>query len=344
MDYNIAITITVIVYLLSFNYTSSDDKVTCLNNSTCISLLDNNVKDKELPKKPDQQTPKPDQHRDRYPLVPPFLIGAVVVMVVYCFFQCIYVHCYAKRTIQSKSSNKPPTIIIQSDSQDGDLQQITPMVRLDGGPGGRPEVVAAHPYLVCQPLDCDDDFSSGPSRRSSTKSRLSLQVPSFVRRLSRSSQGSPNDLAPSTAITPGERRRSRASICFLPVGQPIQSSGSPGDTASSNTEWTPLQGYIYSSFVLNRKPSYKHACADENQAKLLTPGEEEDQNKVFVFPSYSTFQRTLSMTSAAGMPRHDEETASQAAEEEGEAVAEVFNGTQQSVKVTFNLLEGEERV
>ena len=50
--------------------------------------------------------------------MPPFIIGACSVLVIYGFFHCLYVHCYTEKrveTIATRTIARAPTIIVHDD-------------------------------------------------------------------------------------------------------------------------------------------------------------------------------------------------------------------------------------
>ena len=68
---------------------------------------------------------------DKYGLVPPFLIGASTVIILYIIGHCLYLHCYTKREMKSyvARQHRNPTILV-NDPVDGNipLQPVTPIV------------------------------------------------------------------------------------------------------------------------------------------------------------------------------------------------------------------------
>ena len=54
--------------------------------------------------------------------MPPFLIGAFSVLVLYGFFHCLYMHCYTEKKVKriaTRAVAKAPTIIINDDPSAG---------------------------------------------------------------------------------------------------------------------------------------------------------------------------------------------------------------------------------
>ena len=220
-----------------------------------------------------------DVGQGRYWLVPPFLIGASSVIVLYIIVYCIYLHCYAKKRMRKLEENnlqdtepnaavkEGPDVVGVNDPLPPDGASVppvtvTPVVRYDGA-YGKTEVVEAQPFLVCQPLEPGDESVIGS---------IQFQLPTLFAGGRSESKPSVSSSVDSCSVVGAldtedvERSRAtRASICFAPVGHTVKDPSSNGQT-----EWTPLQGFMYSSFVL-RKPSY-------NQAVINCPVDGETQS------------------------------------------------------------------
>ena len=221
----------------------------------------------EQPSKPKpKKKPKtrdPYKREGKYWLVPPFLIGAASVLVLYVFIHCVYLHCYTNRKGDTniKKRTAPTILFNEAHSNASPMQVLTPMVKYDG-PYGKTEVVEAQPFLVCQPFDEADDASEPCLEK---RPSIQVQLPRWLGgggggrgdepRLSVCSTGAIMEGTGGGLEAPdGDRlHQTRASICFVPVGHSV------GDASETSTEWTPLQGFVYSSFVLARKPSYNMA-------------------------------------------------------------------------------------
>ena len=65
----------------------------------------------EYPPQPREPRGK-GQKPERYWLVPPFLIGASSVVIVYVIVNCFYIHCYAKKKLQCLVAQPPQGIVI----------------------------------------------------------------------------------------------------------------------------------------------------------------------------------------------------------------------------------------
>ena len=199
-----------------------------------------------------------DQHSykrdDKYWLMPPFLVGACSVIVVYIFMHCIYVHCSKKKKMPSLGSRQlPPAIIISDDPTSTNSYQLnTPIVKYEGA-NGQTEI---HPFLLCQPFDDNEwERQLEQRRRSSVKSSFrkksfSLQIPKLFGGNQR-----PSVCSPAAVLDPSSSNRdpdapkldaqpARASICFVPVGRTVsEPSGAP-------SKWTELQGIVYPTVMM----------------------------------------------------------------------------------------------
>ena len=223
----------------------------------------------EQPSKPKPKPKKKSKPRDpykregKYWLVPPFLIGAASVLVLYVFIHCVYLHCYTNRKGDTniKKRTAPTILFNEAHSNASPMQVLTPMVKYDG-PYGKTEVVEAQPFLVCQPFDEGDDASEPCLEK---RPSIQVQLPRWLggggggrgdepRRSVCSTGAIMEDTGGGLEAPDGDRlHQTRASICFVPVGHSV------GDASDTSTEWTPLQGFVYSSFVFARKPSYNMA-------------------------------------------------------------------------------------
>ena len=162
---------------------------------------------------------------------------------------------------------------------------------------GKTEILEAQPFLICQPMD--DTMTSQPKRKSSQ-----LNLPSLLNKLRRPSKSSSvfsgesshdpesptKDELLLAAAAPD--KRTRASICFVPMGHSFADPDKP------HTDWTPLHGFVYSSFVMSRRPSYKQACTSPEQGCTVTvtpPAERCNSDEtIMVVPSRASFVRSLS--------------------------------------------------
>ena len=189
------------------------------------------------------------------------------------------------------------------------VQTFTPMVKYESA-YGKTEVVEAQPFLICQPLDDDVTMTSQPesdvSHRHMTSSQsrrksIQLQVPKIFNKFRRESKSpsycgsvdsSSDGVSGENAPLNSERNKhTRASICFVPVGKSIH------DPENNGMDWTPLHGFVYSSFVLPRRPSYKQACKSSESmgaTSNMTTSEQSIDAPVMVFPSRSSFVRSIS--------------------------------------------------
>ena len=207
-----------------------------------------------------------DRH-GRYWLVPPFLIGASSVIVLYIAIHCLYLHCYAKRKIRQMAGRAASTpAIVFSDGGDGpsvsSIPSFTPVVTYDGAsPYGRTDLRESQPFIVYQPTESPEKRQRPAScRRASSSRRRSghLRLPAFLggKNRPRSSVCSESAaMETSTASSDGppdprtDVRRARASICLVPVCRTI-SDPTGGANGQRTVEWTPLQGLLYPPSVV----------------------------------------------------------------------------------------------
>ena len=224
-----------------------------------------------------------------YWLVPPFLIGATSVFVVYVTVQCIYLHCYAKKKITGMTSQHAhahnpnrsqngavhvpavlPTIIINDDPSSSSYSQAF-LVPYDGQPRNstgsafsEDGAAEAQPFLMFPEVE----NATNPRRCS-----LHLAVPAGVSSAHRTSVCSAGPVMENSS-TSGDLRAPRGSICYLPVGHAFSVP--------------PHNGFVYpQGFLFARNTSYRQACttasaSDSEQSPQLTP--------VFVAPYFPGFK------------------------------------------------------
>ena len=232
-----------------------------------------------------------------YWLVPPFLIGASSVFVVYITVQCIYLHCYTKKTITGMTSHGAqsanaggssrgateaggapamlPTIIIHDDpSTSSCTQAFLPLMSYEGRPrnstasANSDDTTDAQPFLVF-PDGAGSQSGDWDSRRCS----LHLVVPDGASSSHRTSVCSVGPVMENSSGA-GELRAPRGSICYVPVGHAFSVP--------------PHNGYVYpQGFLFARNTSYRQACttastSDCDQMPPATP--------VFVTPYCQGFK------------------------------------------------------
>ena len=236
------------------------------------------------------KTHEKDEDRDRHPyerdgkywLVPPFLIGACSVIVMYIFVHCVYLHCYAKKRLRKLQSRPyPPAIVISDDpTSTNSYQPYTPVVKYEGAYGQ----TELHPFLLCHPFDDNEWERQLEQRRRSSvrsirkKSSFSLQIPKFFgqQRPSVCSAGAVLDQSssPTDQDVPklDSRRPTRASICFLPVGRTLS------EPSAANADWSQLPAYMFPSVLMpngqladGAPPSPAPAPADGEGQTFPTP-------------------------------------------------------------------------
>ena len=236
------------------------------NDTSCVPSkpywLEDDVGDKAAPPGVNDKTHAADD-RNRHPyerdgkywLVPPFLIGACSVIVLYIFVHCIYLHCYAKKKMRKLATTRqyPPAIVISDDpTSTNSYQPYTPIVKYEGA-YGQTEI---HPFLLCHPFDDNEwERQLEQRRRSSVRSSIrkksfSLQIPKLFGKQRPSVCSAGAVLEPSSSASDQEtpkldsRRPTRASICFVPVGRTLsEPSGAP-------TDWSQLPGFMFPSVVM----------------------------------------------------------------------------------------------
>ena len=206
----------------------------------------------------DKKETDPYAEDGKYWLVPPFMIGACSVAVVYITIHCLYMHCYTKRKMrQLAHRNMVPQAIIFSDGDGPSVsstQSCTAVVNYDG----------VQPFIVYHAGDSPGTTAPEVSteRTASTRKKsIHLQLPERFRNRGRprpsvcSANATMETSTSSTGKSTSEdtkldmRRPTRASICYLPV------SHTNSDQTGGIHEWTPLQGFLYPSVMLPRKAS-----------------------------------------------------------------------------------------
>ena len=184
------------------------------------------------------------------------------------------------------------------------VKSFTPMVKRETD-DGKTEILEAQPFLICQTLD--EQVTSQPRSQPKRKSSQ-LQIPNLLSKLRRASKSSsmfsgdassPNDPESPSDVTlmpsNGNTMRTRASICFVPMGQSIS------DPENPDMDWTPLHGFLYSSFMMARRPSYKQACMESTGSPSPPPVLETSNSDehIIIVPSRKTFMRSLSQPESA---------------------------------------------
>ena len=311
-------------YAIQLSSSADSTKLCADENSNCPNATDISTK-----KPPDRTIPKPpaNHNKKNYILVPPFLIGASTVIVLYVIFHCIYMHCYTEKKVKhiAKRVNRAPTIIIGDEALTPGKHGITPMVKMEGA-YGKTELIETQPFLLCQPLDAEDPSESRRNLRRNSSFLKSLQIPNVFNSKKRPSVSSNSNTTEGELNSEGGRpssERTRASICFLPVGKTLS------DPSDASAEWTPLQGFVYTSFELSRTPSYKNACPSDTSVcgddEISTAG-----GSYIILPRKASYCRSLSQSSCI---------------EDSEDILSLSrpNGTiRQNSRVSFNLnLDGQ---
>ena len=131
----------------------------------------------------DNKTPdvhdNPYDRNGKYWLVPPFLIGATSVIVVYVIIHCLYVHCYSKHKLdQIRSERAAAPAIIFSDRDHPSSSSVlayTPVVKYDGS-YGKTEMM--EPCWLYQSNESYEGTSTDSSdQRASRRNNIHLQIP-----------------------------------------------------------------------------------------------------------------------------------------------------------------------
>ena len=211
------------------------------------------------------------RREEDYWIVPPFLIGASSVFVVYATVQCIYIHCYGKKKM---AGNPPtngrrshgvtdaarlpamlPTIIINDDpSTSSYTPSFMPMMSYNGprhnstGSVFSDDDAEARPFLL-SPETTGAQSEQFDSRRYS----LHLVVPHEMSSVPRSSICSAGPVLENSSGS-GELRAHRGSICYVPVGHAF--------SVPPHNDYSFPQGFLFA-----RNTSYRQACTTENASE-----------------------------------------------------------------------------
>lgn len=212
-------------------------------------------------------------------LVPPFLIGASSVIIIYIVMHCVYLHCYAKRKMQQLAARAAaPAIMFSDDASPSSIQPFTPIVKYDNA-FSRTELVNAQPFVFCHKSYESTHGQGIPLKPLPTsgqkKSSFHLQLPGAIsRRLSkqRFSTSSADSTQGPSHPTPSEARpepsRPRASICFVPLSRAIS------DPNSDKHEWTAVQGFVCPRSMLlptdAQTGSFCASCGAYSATNLVT--------------------------------------------------------------------------
>ena len=219
------------------------------------------------------------RREEDYWIVPPFLIGASSVFVVYATIQCIYIHCYDKKKMAGVPPNGRrshgaadaarlpamlPTIIINDDpSTSSYTPAFMPMMSYDGprhnsnGSVFSDDAAEARPFLLSP-----ETTGAQPEYFDSRRCSLHLVVPNEMSSVPRSSICSAGPVLENSSGS-GELRAHRGSICYVPVGHAFSVP--------------PHNGYAFpQGFLFARNTSYRQACttgseSDCEQMPPLTP-------------------------------------------------------------------------
>ena len=219
------------------------------------------INDKTHYKDADNNTNHPYDRNGPYWLVPPFLIGASTVIVIYIIAHCLYLHCYATKKMKKLVQRQyPPAIVISDEpTSTGSYKTFTPVLRYNE----QGELVDGQQFVFYQPFDDDEwerqlelrrcssahsSFRSSIKSSSSRKKSISLQLPKFLggkRPSVSSTMSADKQTSPDDRGSPKPPR-----VCLVPVGRSLSV---PGTSDKQKTS----QGYLYSPVVLARTQSCK---------------------------------------------------------------------------------------
>lgn len=222
---------------------SSDKQNVLRYKPFCNASIELCVTDVPLPQ-PSSTHRIHDETEIKYGLVPAFLIGASLVIVIYIISHCLYLHCYATHKMKSMASEHArycqasmhtdnPTILLNdctTHHHGNNLQHVTSVVKYDGG-YGTTELQATP--LIFYKSENEVDTKSPSAQRF----YMLTQSP----RASVSSA----DFAPGDSLEPGtapDGDARKTSICFVPIGQM--------SSQDNQSEWQPLNSYIYSAILI----------------------------------------------------------------------------------------------
>lgn len=215
----------------------------------------------------------------KYGLVPAFLIGASSVIIVYIVSHCLYLHCYTKkkmRHLASQQHHPPappgPTIVLNDGDPAASLQAVTPIVTNDGAYGKTEIMSTTTPYVMCQPAEV---ATTQPTQSSSHKHNNAPTSNTFFFRLftpssePRMSVSSVEGELSGGEMDSGDTSQGRPSICFVPVTPTTPDPNAPSDQPG---EWTPVQGFLYSSVLMsNQSPGNDTDSVTNNVEGIQLP-------------------------------------------------------------------------
>ncbi len=214
-----------------------------------------------------------ERDKKQSPLVPPFLIGASSVIVLYIIIHCLYLHCYTKNKIRKiKARSRQPTIVFDPDMAQGSSIPLTPVVRYETD-GKTTEMLETQPFLF---YGLDDGVTSRETegRADRRESASFARLPSFLKR-KRSRLTSVHSAAAElqhqgASQEPDARpelRRTRASICFVPVNRTASDPSEQQETGTS----TEASARPRPAFFLPRNASFSLAEGKKPNKLLHAP-------------------------------------------------------------------------
>ena len=249
-------------------------------------------------------TKKSDRSQSHFWLVPPFIIGASVAIVVYIICNCFYIHCYAHKKIKKMAEKhfSSPILLTEEGSSSGSYQAFTPIVTYNEGQEEPGHFLFYQPYSDNEWEFSIDESSNRSSIRGSIKSRSSFKKSILPKRLFSKKQ-QPNT---STSSAPEELQpdgRKKASICLVPFNR--SQSVPDKELGTKRMIYAPMmlpRVHSLKTTTSSKKHSIKSSNSDANvlpQAPLLIIGKGEGIGKV-VFRQTSVSSDILGTSQPSG--------------------------------------------
>jgi hypothetical protein len=222
-------------------------------------------------------TKDPPHHPNHYYLVPPFIIGASVAIVLYIICNCFYLHCYAHRKIKNIAERhfSQPFIIAGDETSSGAYQAFTPVAYDEGDETGQ--------FLFYQPINENeweiavDESSSGQGSVRSKSSLRGLRKKALASRIF-GKKANPT----STSSAPEEVTTGRA-IKLVPFNRSMSAPAKPG--AGTRVVYAPVVIPRIQSMKNTRGTSVRSTSSDGTgtmppQTPILVFGKGDAKGKV----------------------------------------------------------------
>ena len=161
-------------------------------------------------------TKNSDSSQSHFWLVPPFIIGASVAIVVYIICNCFYIHCYAHKKIKKMAEKhfSSPILLTEEGSSSGSYQAFTPIITYNEGQEEPGHFLFYQPYNDNEWEFSVDESSNRSSIRGSINSKSSFKKSILPKRLfSKKQQPSTSTSSAPEELQPAGRKK--ASICLV---------------------------------------------------------------------------------------------------------------------------------